>query len=258
MRPQRPARRDGLRPHPARTQHRHRRLPRRHHRFPAPPADPRTARSGRPDRGGPRRVRPAHRRRPRRGPPAHPAPRLLGARAARALHEQAHGRDPRTTGPAPAPAPETLTSTHPFDRDELDPAAHRRTLLALADDLGTRLRTDDRIASGLTCTVHYADRSSTRRGRRLPEATHHTLLLARTAYAIYESLGLQRARVRSIGLRADTLGRADAATRQLTFDARDDKLLAVEAITDRARARYGHDVLQPASLAVTRTPPEPR
>lgn len=144
-----------------------------------------------------------------------------------------------------------MNSEHRFDRDELDPAQHRRALLALADDLGARLRTSGQIATGVTCTVHYADASSTRRSRTLPEATQHTMLLARTAYALYDSLGLQRARVRSIALRADALRPDERATHQLTFDNGDDKPLAIEAVADRARARYGHSVLYPAALAVT-------
>ncbi|MFE7842884.1 hypothetical protein ACFU53_44530 [Streptomyces sp. NPDC057474] len=128
-------------------------------------------------------------------------------------------------------------------------------MLALADDLGTRLRDSGQIASGLTCTVRYADHSSTRRSRTLPEATQHTVLLARAAYTLYESLGLQRARVRGIALRADALRPDGRATRQLTLDEGDDKPLAIEAIADRARARYGqHNVLYPAALATNASP----
>ncbi|MEU6381643.1 hypothetical protein [Streptomyces sp. NPDC046909] len=68
---------------------------------------------------------------------------------------------------------------------------------------------------------------------------------------MYDSLGLQRARVRSISLRADALRPADQATRQLTLDAGDDKPLAIEAVADRARARYGRQMLYPAALAIT-------
>jgi DNA polymerase-4 len=57
--------------------------------------------------------------------------------------------------------------------------------------------------------------------------------------------------VRSIALRADTLQPAANATRQLTLDNADDKPLTIEAVADRARARFGHGVLHPASLAVT-------
>lgn len=175
--------------------------------------------------------------------------RLLGARAGRTLHEHAQGRGAQIVDPTPTPA--SIITEHHFVRDELDPAGHRRALLTLADDLGTRLRTSDQIATGLTCTVRYADLSATRRSRTLPEATQHTVLLARTAYAAYESLGLQRARVRSIALHADALRPADRATRQLTLDAQDDKPLAIEAVADRARARYGRQVLYPAALAIS-------
>ncbi|WP_069764885.1 hypothetical protein [Streptomyces sp. LUP47B] len=184
--------------------------------------------------------------------PQHTLQRLLGARAGRALHEHAHGHDTQVVDPTPAPA--SLSTEHRFARDELDPAAHRRTLLALADDLGARLRASGQIATGVTCTIRYADGSATRRSRTLPEATQHTLLLARTAYAVYDSLGLQRARVRSIALRADALRPAARATRQLTLDAGDDKPLALEAVADRARTRYGHQVIYPAALAVSSRP----
>jgi len=155
-----------------------------------------------------------------------------------------------TRRPSTPPAPVSLSAEHRFDRDELDPAQHRRALLALADALGTRLRTGHQIAQALTCTIRYADQSATRRTRTLPEATQHTVVLARAAYEAYASLGLQRARVRSIALRADTVKPGAQATRQLTLDAGDDKVLAIEAIADLARARFGHSVLYPATLAI--------
>ncbi|MEU7340374.1 hypothetical protein [Streptomyces sp. NPDC007074] len=173
--------------------------------------------------------------------------RLLGARAGRTLHERALGHDSTTVDPSLTPA--SISTEHRFTRDELDPAAHRRVLLALADDLGTQLRTTGQIAAGLTCTIRYADHTSTRRARALPEATLHTVLLARTAYTLFESLGLQRARVRSIALRADALRPAEEATRQLTLDSGDEKPLAIEAVADRARTRYGSPVIYPAALA---------
>ena len=179
--------------------------------------------------------------------PQHTLQRLLGARAGRALHEHAQGRDTTVVDTPPAPA--SLSTEHRFPRDELDPAAHRRILLALADDLGARLRATDQIATGVTCTIRYADLSATRRSRTLTEATQHTLLLARAAYTLYDSLGPQRARVRSLALRADALRPADRTTRQLTLDAGDDKPLAIEAVADRAR--YGHQVIYPAALAIS-------
>jgi DNA polymerase-4 len=76
---------------------------------------------------------------------------------------------------------------------------------------------------------------STRPAASDSRAVAAALLLARTAYAVHDSLGLQRARVHSITLRADALRPATRATRQLTLDAGDDKPLALEAVADRAR-----------------------
>ncbi|MGW3653774.1 DNA polymerase Y family protein [Streptomyces sp. NPDC000878] len=103
--------------------------------------------------------------------PALALQRLLGARTGRTLHERAHGRD--TTVVDPAPVPTGISAEHRFPHDELDPAQHRRALLALADDLGTRLRADGQITSSLTCTVRYADQTSTRRSRTLPPPRGH-------------------------------------------------------------------------------------
>ncbi|MDG9687869.1 hypothetical protein QC334_34945 [Streptomyces sp. DH18] len=172
--------------------------------------------------------------------------RLLGARTGRTVHDRAHGRDPRPV--VTEPVARSTSAEHRFVRDELDPAQHRRALLDLAGQLGTRLRTDAQAAAGLTITVRYADGATTTRTRAMPEATHHTMLLARSAYDLYETLGLQRARVRSITLRGENLSPAEHATRQLTFDHTVDKTLLIEAVQDRARRRYGTDIIKPATL----------
>ncbi|MFJ9870215.1 DNA polymerase thumb domain-containing protein [Streptomyces sp. NPDC101165] len=61
--------------------------------------------------------------------------RLLGARAGITLHERAHGHDTIIVDPGRTSA--SISTAHHLDRDELDPAQHRRALLALADHLGT-------------------------------------------------------------------------------------------------------------------------
>ncbi|WP_097865752.1 DNA polymerase Y family protein [Streptomyces sp. rh34] len=188
--------------------------------------------------------------------PVATAQRLLGARTGRTLHDRALGRDPRPV--VTEPVARSTSAEHCFDRDELDPDRHRRALLHLAGRLGTRMRADAQVAAGLTITVRYADGSTTTRTRTLAEATHHTTLLARSAYDLYDTLGLQRARVRSITLHGENLRPAEHATRQLAFDHIVDKALLIEAIQDRARQRYGTDVIKPAALAERRRSTTPR
>ncbi|MEU1280427.1 hypothetical protein [Streptomyces sp. NPDC005805] len=176
--------------------------------------------------------------------------RILGAAAGRTLRERAAGVDPgRVTAGAP---PRTVGAEHRFVRDELDAFRQRAALTHLAEQLGTRLRDERQACRSLTLTVRYADRagsSSITRSRTLPESTAHSPQLRAAAHALHWSLGLQRARVRSLALRADGLGDAASAPRQLALGPDDDRTRRIEAAADRARARFGPGAVRPASTA---------
>ncbi|MEU5837838.1 helix-hairpin-helix domain-containing protein [Streptomyces diacarni] len=176
--------------------------------------------------------------------------RILGAAQGRRLHERARGIDPTPVTPT-APA-RSAGAEHRFERDELDPVRRRSALLTLADDLGFRLRAEEQVARALSLTVRYADRSATTRTRALAEPTAHTPALAAAAYALHDALGLQRARVRGIALRAEELTAAERASRQLSFDVRDEKARRAEAAGDRARRRFGTAAARPAGSAPPR------
>jgi nucleotidyltransferase/DNA polymerase involved in DNA repair len=173
--------------------------------------------------------------------------RLVGAKAGRELHEKASGVDRGRV--VPNGVSRSLATERPFTRDELDPDRHRRALLSAADELGARLRALDKVCRTLTLTVRYADRAATTRTRTLKEPTAHSAALTRTAYEMYEALGLQRARVRVMSLRAEALGPAEQASHQLTFDPTDDKLRRIEEVADRARAKFGPHAVMPGALA---------
>lgn len=176
--------------------------------------------------------------------------RLVGARAGRELHEKANGVDRARV--VPNAAARSLASERPFTRDELDPTRHRRALLSLTEELGARMRDEDQVCRSLALTVRYADRtgySTITRSRTLPEPTAHSLALTATAYRMYEALGLQRARVRGISLRAEGLAPAEHAAHQLMFDPVDDRARKIEAVADRARAKFGPGAIVPGTLA---------
>lgn len=119
----------------------------------------------------------------------------------------------------------------------------------------------EKVCRTLTLTVRYADLprsragsgggtpASTTRSRTLGEPTAHSAALTRTAYGLYEALGLQRARVRAIALRAEALLPAEQASRQLTFDPVDEKLRRIEEVADRVRAKFGPGTVKPGTLA---------
>ncbi|WP_406491867.1 hypothetical protein OHB06_12445 [Streptomyces sp. NBC_01604] len=173
--------------------------------------------------------------------------RLVGAKAGRELREKANGIDRGRV--VPNAVSRSLAAERPFHRDELDADRHRRALLSAAEELGARLRALDKVCGTLTLTVRYADRSSTNRTRTLKEPTAHSAALTKAAYGLYEALGLQRARVRSVTLRAEALGPAEQASYQLAFDPVDEKLRRIEEVADRARAKFGPRAVMPGTLA---------
>ncbi|GHH18331.1 DNA polymerase Y family protein [Streptomyces lanatus] len=173
--------------------------------------------------------------------------RLVGVKAGRELREKAGGVDRGRV--VPNGVSRSLATERPFTRDELDPDRHRRALLSAAEELGARLRALDKVCRTLALTVRYADRSSTTRSRTLKEPTAHSAALTRAAYGMYEALGLQRARVRAVALRAEGLDPAEQASYQLTFDPLDEKARRIEEVADRARAKFGPHAVMPGSLA---------
>ncbi|MGW2641470.1 DNA polymerase Y family protein [Streptomyces sp. NPDC001348] len=185
--------------------------------------------------------------------------RLVGARTGRELHEKANGIDRGRV--VPNAVSRSVAAERPFGLDELDPDRHRRALLSAAEELGAKLRALEKVCRTLTLTVRYADLphsrtgssggtpSSTTRSRTLQEPTAHSAALTRTAYGMYEALGLQRARVRALALRAEGLTPADQASHQLTFDPVDEKARRIEEVADRARAKFGPRAVMPGRLA---------
>ncbi|MEU8622363.1 hypothetical protein [Streptomyces sp. NPDC048623] len=173
--------------------------------------------------------------------------RLIGAKAGREVWERARGVD--RTPVVPGEISRSMAAERSFPYDELDPGEHRRALLSLTEELGARMRTEQQVCRSLTVTVRYADRTTSTRTRTLREPTAHSADLSALAYAIHASFGLQRARVRAVALRAEGLSPAESAAHQLTFDPADDKARRIEAVADRARAKYGPRAVLPGSLA---------
>ncbi|WP_245173930.1 helix-hairpin-helix domain-containing protein [Streptomyces californicus] len=171
--------------------------------------------------------------------------RILGTTAARQAHARACGLDDRPV--VSGAAPKSLSAAHRFDRDELDPERHHSTVLGLVQEIGGRLRASGEIAQALTLTVAYADRTHTTRTRTLTEATAHSPALAATARDLLTGLGLQRARVRTLTLRAERLLPAEETVHQLTLDNRDDKLRRLETALDKAATRYRPGIAGAAS-----------
>ncbi|MFJ9523229.1 hypothetical protein ACIRPK_33935 [Kitasatospora sp. NPDC101801] len=185
--------------------------------------------------------------------------RIAGRSTGLLLARRATGHDPRTITPAGPPA--TITAKRAFDHDVLDPAEAQRTLLALAVELGARLRHDHQVTRQLELQITYADRTRTTRTRTLTEPTGQTTALQETLYAMFAALRLERARIRALTARAGGLGSAGDVYVQLTLDKSTEDARRLQPAVDKANRRFGQHAVRPGSLSSPqpeRRPSHPR
>lgn len=170
--------------------------------------------------------------------------RIVGDAAGRHLHRLARGADDR--GVTPHEPARSLSAEETFDRDVDDPRALRRILLRLAGRVGRRLRDAGLAGRTVTLKVRLASFETVTRSSTLDLPTDRTHDLVTLATELLDSLRLERARVRLLGVGMSNLGPADAA-RQLTLDT-EPAWEEVERAADRAAQRFGDDTVTYAAL----------
>ena len=100
----------------------------------------------------------------------------------------------------------------------------------------------------VTLTVRFADFTTITRSRTLPEATDVTVEIHRAATRLFDGLGLQRARIRLVGVRAEGLVPRERVHRQLVLGERERGWAEADRAVDRAARRFGSAAVRPASL----------
>jgi DNA polymerase-4 len=178
--------------------------------------------------------------------PAKTLQRALGAASGTHLHELSWGRDPRRVVPD---EPEKSTGhEETFGTDVDDPAVIHRELLLLAERTAARLRSGGWLARTVSIKVRFADFATLTRSRTLEVPTDVGKELYDIARALYDALGLDRARIRLVGVRAERLIDAGSATQQLELGAREYGRRDAELAADRAARRFGAGAVRPATL----------
>jgi DNA polymerase IV len=178
--------------------------------------------------------------------PAKTLHRALGSALGAHLHDLSWGRDPRRVVPD---EPEKSTGhEETFGTDVDDPAVIHRELLLLAERTAGRLRAGGWLARTVSIKVRFADFATITRSRTLDVPTDVGQELYETARALFDALGLDRARIRLVGVRAERLVDADSAPRQLELGAREHGRREAELAADRAARRFGAGAVRPATL----------
>jgi DNA polymerase-4 len=178
--------------------------------------------------------------------PAATLQRALGPAAGSHLHDLAWGRDPRSVSPHEPEKSIGNEETFPHDIDAPEViAAH---LLALADQVAGRLRRAGYVGRTVSLKVRFADFSTITRSRTLATPTDIGKDIYDTVRALYDGLGLQRVRIRLVGVRMEGLLDAQEAPRQLLLGEEDHGRREAEVAVDALRARFGAGAVRPARL----------
>ena len=176
--------------------------------------------------------------------------RALGSVAGARLHAMAWGEDDRrvTARRGPDEPEHSLGADETFRRDTDDPAVVLRELLRLSTKVAARMRSAGVSGRTVTLKVRFSDFTTITRARTLRDTTSVSPEIYATAADLFTGLGLQRARIRLVGVRVENLVDAATATRQLMLGERAHGWEDAERAVDRAVNRFGTAAVRPATL----------
>jgi hypothetical protein len=100
----------------------------------------------------------------------------------------------------------------------------------------------------VTIKVRFADFTTITRSRTLRDPTDVSRDIYATARSLFDALGLQRARIRLVGVRMEGLVEGDGAPIQATLDEPEHGWREADKAVDRASARFGAGAVRPAAL----------
>jgi DNA polymerase IV len=172
--------------------------------------------------------------------------RALGQAVGRHLAALAWGRDDRRI--SPDEPDRSIGAEETFAHDVDDSSVIRRELLRLSERTAARLRNAGSVGRTVSIKVRFADFTTVTRSRTLREPTDTAREVFRTATQLYDALGLDRARIRLVGVRVEGLIDQATAPVQLALGERPQGWREVEAASDRAADRFGLGAVQPAAL----------
>ncbi len=172
--------------------------------------------------------------------------RALGPAAGAHLAALAWGRDERVV--VPHEPDKSIGAENTFSTDVDDPAVIARELLRLSEKTAARLRASSQVGRTVSIKVRFADFTTITRARTLPEATDVGRVVYDTAVGLYDALGLQRARIRLVGVRVEGILEASEQVHQLQLGEREHGWRDAEQAVDRAARRFGAGAVRPATL----------
>ena len=172
--------------------------------------------------------------------------RALGPATGQHLHDLAWARDERPVEREQRERSIGSDETFEFDLD--DPAEIHRHLLGLSERTARRIRKAGLAGRTITLKVRFSDFTTITRSRTLREPTDVSRDIFATAKGLFDGLGLERARIRLVGVRVEKLVPVTQAPIQGVLGEQDHGWRDADRAVDRASARFGTGSVRPASL----------
>ena len=172
--------------------------------------------------------------------------RALGDNAGPALHALAWGHDTRSV--VPTRRERSIGADETFSYDVDDPAYIHRQLLKLSDRTASRVRAAGLVGRTISIKVRFSDFTTITRSRTLRDPTDVSRDIYTSARSLFDGLGLQRARLRLVGVRMEGLMDSDHAPIQGLLDEPAHGWRDADRAVDRASARFGAGAVRPGSL----------
>jgi DNA polymerase-4 len=170
--------------------------------------------------------------------------RAVGEASGATLHELSWGRDYRDVAPHDGEKSISAAETFPTDLD--NPEEILREYLKLCERATSRLRDKGLFAKTISIKVRFGDFTTINRSKTLPLPIDGTHEVYEVVKAIYEALGIDRARLRLVGVSLENL--TDGAPVQLMLGEREKGWREAEGAVDKARERFGPGSVRPARL----------
>ncbi len=176
--------------------------------------------------------------------------RAVGPAMGQQLHRLAWGQDRRTLTPrrGTEEPDRSIGADETFGRDTDDQEVILRELLRLTSKVAGRMRTAEVAGRTVTLKVRFSDFTTLTRSRTMAEPTDVTQEIYRVVADLFLALGLQRARLRLVGVRVEGLLPRSRVQRQLLLGARDRGWSEADRAVDRASLRFGPHTVKPATL----------
>ena len=176
--------------------------------------------------------------------------RAVGVHLGRQLHHLAWGTDrgELTVRSGPYEPQRSMGADETFARDTDDRGVVVRELLRLSTRVAGRMRSAEVAGRTITLKVRFSDFTTITRSRTLAEATDVTVEIHRAVTGLYDALGLQRARLRLVGVRVEGLVPRATVHHQLALGEPDRGWAEADRAVDLATRRFGAAAVRPASL----------